>query len=168
MEVKKRKKLILFAAAFIILFLVFMAMKVLPRNVGDVKGTLTVYLSPTPTATPTPTSTPTPTPSPSPTPTPTPLPKTQFETYFNQYSQEYHVDKNLLKKIAICESGMNPGTSSGQYGGMYQFTIQTWEATRKQMGTDINPDLRFNAKEAIETAAFKLANHGERAWPNCL
>jgi hypothetical protein len=51
---------------------------------------------------------------------------------------------------------------------MYQFTSETWAATRRQMGADPNPDLRFGAKEAIETAAFKIANKGESAWANCL
>ena len=138
--------------------------------------------SPTPTATPTPTSTPTPlptntptptprptvTPTPLPTATPTPFPTTAFEAYFNQYSELYKVNKEQLKKIAFCESGISPGAVNGEYGGMYQFTVETWKATRKLMGRDENPDLRFGAQEAIETAAFKISRGGERAWANCL
>ena len=78
------------------------------------------------------------------------------------------MSKDLLKKIAFCESGMNPNSTNGPYGGMYQFTVETWQATRGLMGVDTNPDLRFNAEEAIETAAFKIANKGEQAWKNCL
>lgn len=50
---------------------------------------------------------------------------------------------------------------------MYQFTTETWIATRKSMGADTNPDLRYGAKEAIETAAYKIANGGVNAWANC-
>lgn len=148
----------------------------------DAKKVLFLFISPTPTATPTSTptptltSTPTPTPSPtptatptpSPTPTPTSLPTTSFETYFDEYSAQYKINKDELKKIAFCESGMNPGSVNGDYGGMYQFTTQTWHVTRSEMGKDTNPALRFDAKEAIETAAFKIANKGGYAWKNCL
>ena len=148
----------------------------------DTKKIVSLFISPTPTPTPTSTPTPTPTPTstptptpvptvtpiPSPTLTPTPLPTTSFETYFDQYSKQYNVSKDLLKKIAFCESGVSPGAVNGEYGGMYQFSVETWQATRKLMGADENPDLRFGAKEAIETAAFKIANKGERAWASCL
>lgn len=130
--------------------------------------------TPTPTATPTltptqaPTNTPTPTATPTPTNTPTPMPRSQYEDYFDQYSEQYGVDKNMLKKIAYCESGMGTGAQNGPYGGMYQFTVETWQATRTAMGADINPDLRFGARESIETAAFKISRNGTAAWRGCL
>ena len=96
------------------------------------------------------------------------MPITSFESYFDQYSSQYDVDKDLLKKIAYCESGMSTGAANGEYGGMYQFTVENWQVTRQEMGADPNPDLRFGAKEAIETAAYKLARQGEKAWKNCL
>lgn len=138
--------------------------------------TFTITPSPTPTNTPTPTLTPTPTNTPSPTPTatptptntPKPLPQSDFESMFDQYSSQYGIDKNKLKKIAYCESGGNPGASNGEYGGMFQFSVATWQGTRAQMGLDTNPDLRFGAKESIETAAFKISHGGESAWAGCL
>jgi len=72
-----------------------------------------------------------------------------------------------MKKIAYCESGGHPGASNGLYGGMFQYTVSTWQATRAQMGADTNPDLRFGAREAIETTAFKLSRGGDGAWANC-
>lgn len=125
-------------------------------------------VTPSPTHTPTPTNTPTPTATPTPTSTPTPMPSTQYEDYFNQYSVQYDVDKDILKKIAYCESGMGTGAANGEYGGMFQFSIDTWKDTRNAMGADPNPDLRFGAKESIETAAFKIANNGSGAWKGCL
>ncbi len=136
--------------------------------------TPTVTFTPTPTSTPTPTFTPPPpltptvTPTATPTSTPTPMPATAFEEYFDQYGKQYNVDKNLLKKIAYCESGMGPGAANGEHGGMYQFSVGTWESTRREMGADTNPDLRFGAKESIETAAFKISRYGTSAWQNCL
>lgn len=72
-----------------------------------------------------------------------------------------------MKKIAYCESGGHPGASNGPYGGMFQYTVQTWEATRRLMGADTNPDLRYGAQEAIETTAFKLSRGGDAAWEHC-
>src|SRR3989338_5008270 len=113
----------------IIIFIISFRSK-LPK----VKGVFSFSASPTPTATltptptlaptntPTPTSTPTPTFTPS--PTPTPMPITSFESYFDQYSNQYGVDKDLLKKIAYCESWMSTGAANGEYGGVYQFTVE--------------------------------------------
>jgi len=109
-----------------------------------------------------------------PSPTATPIPQatiavvTDLETLFTKYSDEYHADKELLKKIARCESGFNTtSNNSGMYLGMFQFSAQTWSSTRSAMGLDPNPDLRTNAEEAIKTAAYKIANGGVNAWPNC-
>ncbi|MBP7966878.1 transglycosylase family protein [Candidatus Woesebacteria bacterium] len=136
--------------------------------------------TPTPTSTPTPTFTPTPTPTstPSPTLTPTPtftptptlspMPQTQYEEYFDTYSQQYSVDKNIMKKIAYCESGMGSGAQNGPYGGMFQYTEETWKSVRTQMGQDTNPALRFGVKESIETAAFQISRYGTTAWKGCL
>ena len=114
------------------------------------------------------TMTPTITPVPTLTLTPTSATRSNFEEYFDQYSSLYEVDKNQLKKIAYCESGAHPGANNGDYGGMFQFTTETWQGTRAQMGADTNPDLRFGARESIETAAFKISRGGENAWKNCI
>lgn len=134
--------------------------------------TMTPFPTATSTPTPTPTSTPTPTPlptaTPSPLPTPTPMPRSSYESDFDSASSQYNVSKDKLKKIAMCESGINPAAVNGPYGGMFQFTADTWTSTRRQMGRDENPDLRFNAKESIDTAAYKISVGGENAWANCL
>ncbi len=131
--------------------------------------------SPSPTILPTSTLTPSPTPINSPTPTQLPtitptqtLPVSSYESDFDQYSSKYEIDKNLLKKIAKCESGINPGSRNGDYGGMFQFATQTWITTRQQMGLDTSPDKRFSGKDAIEAAAFKIHKDGSSAWSGCL
>ncbi|MDP4011513.1 MAG: transglycosylase family protein [Candidatus Roizmanbacteria bacterium] len=140
---------------------------VIPSPTPTPTSTPTPTFTPTPTNTPTPTIPPTPTFTPMPTLTPTPMPVSDFEGYFDQYSSQYEVDKNQLKKIAYCESGGHPGANNGEFGGMYQFLIETWQVTRANMGADTNPDLRFGAKESIETAAFKISRGGINAWKNC-
>ncbi len=157
---------------FLIISAVVVTSFVLTKK-GSVMGVSTMVPffptpTPTPTSTPSPTLTLTPTLTPTPTNTPTPLPPSSYDEYFDQYSSQYNVDKNQLKKIAICESGMNPGSTNGDYGGMYQFTSETWINTRAQMGIDTNPSLRFAARESIETAAFKISRNGTNAWANCL
>ncbi len=136
---------------------------------------LSPVLSMTPTPSPTPTNTPTPTPLPTATPTPipptntpVPLPPSNYEALFNQYSSQYGVDKNLLKKIATCESGINPGSVNGIYGGMFQFAETTWIQTRITMGANPDANLRFSAPDAIETAAYKISRGGVNAWAGCL
>ena len=121
----------------------------------------------TPTDTPTPTSTNTPTPSPTATPTPVPVTSSDLENWFSKYSGEYSVDREQLKKIAVCESGFNSQARNGDYGGMYQFSTSSWQSTRASMSMDTNPDLRFNAEESIRTAAFKISTGGAGAWPSC-
>lgn len=128
--------------------------------------------TPTPTSTPTPlpTATPTPLPTDTPTPTATPTPivtSGDLETLFSKYAGEQSVDKELLKKIARCESGFNSEASFMDYLGMFQFSPDSWIATRHMMNADPNPDLRKNPEEAIKTAAFKIAHGGQNAWPNC-
>lgn len=120
--------------------------------------------------TPEPTTVPTTTPTP--TADPTPLPTTpaaaDLESLFEKYGNEFGVDKELLKKIAKCESGFNTNANnSGMYLGMFQFASQTWVANRNRMGLDSNPDLRTNAEEAIRTAAYIISKSGPGAWPNC-
>lgn len=132
--------------------------------------TATPTYTPTPTQTPTPTPTSIPTPTPTQTPTPTPLPtltSSDLEAFFSKYAGEYSVDKELLKRIAKCESSFNTNAENGDYQGMFQFSSSSWTTTRSQMNLDTNIDLRKNAEEAIKTAAFKVSVNGQRAWPNC-
>src|SRR3989344_4908892 len=134
--------------------------------------TPTPTAEPAPTATPEPTSTPTPTFTPTPTDTPTPTPTpiaapVDLEALFTKYSNEYSVDKDLLKRIADCESHFNSEAVNGDYIGMFQFATSSWSSTRSAMGLDTNPDLRRNSEEAIRTTAFKIANGGQSSWPNC-
>lgn len=129
--------------------------------------------TPTPTNTPTPTPSPRPTPSNTPTPTnsPTPTPmqatSAQLDDWFTRYANHYSVDRSLLWKIAACETGLRTNASNWIYGGMYQFSPNTWVSNRKTMGMDPNPDLRFNPEESIRTAAFVLSTRGAGAWQNC-
>lgn len=121
--------------------------------------TLTPTFSPTPTATPTPTLTPT--------PTIPPLSYQDLENIFTKYSDKFSVAKDLLKKIASCESGFNTHAVNGNYAGMFQFSQNTWINNRMLLGEDTNIDLRFNPEEAIKTAAFMISRHITNAWPNC-
>jgi hypothetical protein len=152
---------------------------ILPTIIGSTPASNNSYLFPIPTPTPTPTPTPPPTPTPTVTPTfiqtpsPTNTPKqlpqssSDLDSWFTKYSQLYSIDKNTLKKIAFCESGLNPQAKNGIYGGLYQYSEQTWKTTRKSMSADDNPDLRFSAEESIRTSAFKISQQGISAWPNC-
>jgi len=126
-----------------------------------------------PTITPSQTQTPTPSPIPTVTPTSTPTPQptiavvSDLESLFSKYAAMYHIDKELLKKIARCESGFNTNAINNIYTGMFQFAERTWISVRNAMGLDSNPDLRKNAEEAIKTSAYMLSRGQQNAWPNC-
>lgn len=130
--------------------------------------------SPDPTTTPQPTLQRTISPSkapatkaPQPTATPDIAAPPHLEPVFDRYAAEYGVDKNLLKKVAKCESSFNAGAVNGPYAGMYQYSESRWIENRQIMGLDPNPELRFNADEAIKTAAFFMVRGGITMWPNC-
>ncbi len=123
---------------------------------------------PTPTPTIIPTNTPTPKPSATPTPLPTFAAVPDLESLFQKYSDEYAVAKDLLKRIAKCESGFNSQADTGLYVGMFQFASQTWINARNSMGLDPNPDLRKNSEESIRTAASMIKRGQQNAWKNCL
>ena len=142
----------------------------------------TVILSPLPNKTyaktlgviATPTNTPSPTPTPiPPTSTPTTMPtpiiitSTVLDELFTKYSSEYSVDKELMKRIAYCESGLNPNANTSQYAGLYQFSESLWISTRTLMRQNSDPNIRFNAEEAIRTAAFMISQNHLYIWPNC-
>ena len=111
--------------------------------------------------------TPNPSPTTTPTPSPTSTPTTNLNELFAKYSIMYPVNEETLRKIAICESKLNPNAQNGPYAGLYQFTLTAWSRVRNQMNADPNPDLRYNPEEVIKTAAFEISQHGTTAWPNC-
>ncbi len=121
--------------------------------------------TPTPTPSPAPTTTPTLTPTPA--PTVVPLTYDELESLFTKHSERFSVAKDLLKKIANCESGFNPNAINGNYMGMFQFSPNTWINNRMLLGENTDINLRTNADEAIKTAAFMISRHITNAWPNC-
>ncbi len=137
--------------------------------------TLTPTPTPEPTKTPTPTlkSAPTPTLSPIPTPTPTSVPQPrvsseQINSFIERFANQYGVDPSVLRYIAVCESGFDPLATNFVYAGLYQFTPTTWTKYRELLGEDANLDLRFNAEEAVQTAAFVLSLGQIFIWPSCI
>jgi len=119
---------------------------------------------------------PTPTPTPKPTikltPTPTFVPQPTFTSeeingFIERFAAQYGVSPHVLRHIALCESGFNPQARKLSYAGLYQFTANTWKKYRQLMGEEINPDLRFNAEEAVQTAAYILSINKAFIWPSC-
>lgn len=78
------------------------------------------------------------------------------------------MDPNILRHIAICESGFRADAINGPYGGLYQYSVSTWNTSRAIIGEDPNPDLRFNAEEAVQTTAYLIALGKGHHWPGCM
>jgi len=134
--------------------------------------TSTVSQIPTQTPSPSLTSTPTTVPTNTPTPTPTHIPQPvvtseEIHKLMERFAGQYVVDVNVLRHVAVCESGFNPNASNHGYAGLYQFNKTAWVNNRHLMGEDINTDLRFNAEESVQTAAYLISNGKRSLWPNC-
>jgi len=139
--------------------------------------TPTAAVSPTaePTSSPTPTKKPKskpklrPTAVPSPTPKPTPkYTSEQIYRLIDKFAGQYGVDANLLRHIAVCESGFDPEATNLSYAGLFQFSPNTWEKYRKVLGAATDPELRLDAQEAVQTAAYVLSVNQTYIWPNCM
>ncbi len=129
----------------------------------------TPTLEETPTETPTATFTPSPeVPTPKPKiPRPTPASGQEVNGMIDRFSAQYGVDPNVLRHLAICESGFNSSAVQGAYVGLFQFGPVTWKNLREEIGEDINPNLRYSAEESVQTAAYALSLGKQKIWPNC-
>lgn len=146
--------------------------KVLAETTAVPAATLTPSPTSTETPSPTPTATPTPKPTPVPTKKPTPVPQpivtsTEINGFINRFSSQYSVDPNFVRHVALCESGFNPKAVNGPYVGLFQFEATTWKNIRLEIGEDTNIDLRANAEEAVQTAAYALSKGKNTIWPHC-
>jgi len=124
----------------------------------------------TPTPSPQPSITCVPTLLPSPIPTVLSFPRYSQEEihgFIDRFSDQYEVDPNVLRHIATCESGFNASSVNGPYVGLFQFGNSSWVNNRNLMGEDTNLDLRFNAEESVQTAAFIVSKGIKHIWPNC-
>lgn len=140
-------------------------------GIEEYTATSSPSLSPSKSPSPTPTSTPTPTPTPTKTPAPkpaiTPAASSEINSFIERFANQYGVDANVLRYIAICESGFRSNAKNGPYVGLYQFGVLTWKNIRAEFGEDTNPDLRYSAEESVQTAAYALSKGKSGIWPNC-
>lgn len=121
----------------------------------------------TPTATATPVPTPKPTKKPTPVPTPTPISPAEVSAFVDRFATQYSVDVNVMRHIALCESGFNPNVINGPYVGLFQFDPTTWKDLRLEMGEDSNINLRLSAEESAQTASFAVSIGERNIWPHC-
>jgi hypothetical protein len=138
----------------------------------QVQATTTPEPTPETTEEPTPKPTPKPSPTTTPTtvPTPTPVAPEVIHGFIDRFAAQYDVKVDVLRHIAVCESGFNPSAvnRNHDYVGLYQFGPVTWKNNRVDMGEDPDPNLRFSAEESAQTAAFMLSIGRGGIWPNCL
>jgi hypothetical protein len=91
----------------------------------------------------------------------------QINGFIDRFAGQYGVSPDVLRYIALCESGFNPKASHVGYAGLFQFGPVTWKYMRAQMGEDTNINLRFNAEEAVQTAAYAISIGDSKIWPHC-
>ncbi|MEJ2441741.1 MAG: transglycosylase SLT domain-containing protein, partial [Patescibacteria group bacterium] len=91
----------------------------------------------------------------------------EIHGFIERFAGQYGVDPNVLRHLAVCESGFNPLAVKLNYVGLFQFSPNTWIKYRQLMGEDIDISLRANAEEAVQTAAYVLSLGQTYIWPNC-
>lgn len=161
-----------FAAGFFVtkyIFSKYNRVKAQPLKLDPITSSSpTLTSTPTATVTSTPIIIYTPTPTPSPTHVPQPVLSAQeIHKLMERFASQYGVDVNVLRHIAVCESGFNPSATNRNYAGLFQFNKTTWENNRRLMGEDPNVDLRYNAEESVQTASFIISKGKNYIWPNC-
>lgn len=107
-------------------------------------------------------------PTPTLTTTPSPANSKDVNEYIDRFSSQFGIDPNVLRYVAICESGFRSNVTNGPYVGLFQFDSGTWKNIRKEIGEDTNPTLRFEAKDAVQTAAYAISKGKTKLWPNCV
>jgi len=101
-------------------------------------------------------------------PTPSPAASKEINEYIDRFSSQFGIDPNVLRYVAICESGFRSNATNGKYAGLFQFDTTTWSNIRKEIGENPDERLRLSAEEAVQTAAYAISKGKERLWPNCI
>lgn len=102
--------------------------------------------------------------------TPTPTMATSEEVYklIEKYAPMKGIDPNVIRHMALCESGFRSNATNGIYAGLFQFAPASWRSIRAEMSKDTNIDLRYSPEEAIQTAIYALSMGRGGMWPNCM
>lgn len=138
---------------------------VVPEATTTILSTIEITPTATPTASPTPKKVES-TAAPKPTPT-----KELFENVsglLDKYSSLYSLDVNVVRHLALCESGLSSNATNGRYVGLFQYDSQTWKKIRSEMGLDTDPNLRYSAEESIRATTYALSQGKSKLWPNCV
>ena len=98
---------------------------------------------------------------------PPPVSPQEIHAFIERFSAQYGVDPNVMRHIAVCESGFNPLAINGPYIGLYQFGKSSWTSNRQALGEDIDTDLRLSAEESVQTAAYIISIGKDSLWPSC-
>ena len=98
---------------------------------------------------------------------PPPVSPQEIHAFIERFSAQYGVDPNVMRHIAVCESGFNPLAINGPYIGLYQFGKSGWISNRQALGENTDTDLRLSAEESVQTAAYIISIGKGSLWPNC-
>lgn len=101
-------------------------------------------------------------------PTPTVAESEAVYRLIDKYAPMSGIDPNVVRYIALCESGFRSNAVNGIYVGLFQFAPQSWKNIRIEMGEDPNVDLRFSPEDSIKTVIYALSKGKEKMWPNCI
>lgn len=121
------------------------------------------------TPSPEPFNTPTIKPSiPKPSPSPSPMSHQEVNELISKYASQYGLDPNVMRHMALCESGFKSNAKNGPYIGLFQFDVITWKNIRRELNLNTDPALRYSAEESIKTAFYALSKGKTKLWPNCV
>ena len=93
----------------------------------------------------------------------------ELDAMMKRFEGQFALEKDVLKNIAKCVSDYNPNLFDDSRIGLFQFQEPTWIELREKLGEETDPNLRFFAEEATQTAGYVLANDldPDGIWGDC-
>ena len=89
--------------------------------------------------------------------------RVQIRALIASVSRRYELDTDLLLRIAVCESQLNPRvTGRNGAAGLFQVIPSTWTWVTEQLG--IAGASPYDPVANVEVAAWLMANLGPRQW----
>lgn len=84
-----------------------------------------------------------------------------IESVIRSAAAEFGVSGDRMVRVARCESTLNPSAKNGKYGGLYQFSDQTWVWFAGMSGIGGS---KWDASSAARMAAWAFANGYASHW----
>lgn len=94
---------------------------------------------------------------------------TEVDRALNEAAVEFKVDGNRIRRMATCESGLDP-FAGRKYKGLFQQSNVYWNGRVRAFNRDNDIDVTGNIYSPFDNArvtAYMISKFGYGAWPSC-